>query len=194
MLPIIIKDIRENLKTWILFALLAAAGMLLSVVLEPSPERQSKIQGLIIGVVLASSLFFTLNVVINERKRRHFVFLKSLPLDDRDVIQAKFLAVALLTGTLGNIPFLMLFLLGSPPTFAHWLLANGGLLFYSSLLLFCSIRFQNSAILFGPLYLMIGPFLLPESVLVEIQALLLAVLGRPFLFLALASCTALLFL
>ncbi|UCF37844.1 MAG: ABC-2 transporter permease, partial [Acidobacteriota bacterium] len=163
-------------------------------VLDSSPERQGNVQGFIVGVVSTCTLIFTLNVVSNERKRRHFVFLKSLPVEDRDVVQAKFVAVALLSGTLGNLPFLLLLLVGSPPTFAQWLLVNGVLLFYSSLVLYFSIRFQSIAALFVPLYLLIGLFFLAGGFRVEIEEYLLAILNNPLFFLTLAGCAALLFL
>jgi len=148
MLPIIIKDLFENLKTWVLFATAAA----LSSILASGDDKAQLVRGFTQALAYGSTLIFAYTVVFSERKRRHLVFLKSLPITDSRIVAAKFIAVLVLTLTLSAVPCVSGLVMGGPSPPCATILVLSLVTLYASLVLSLYICFRNPALPFLPLY------------------------------------------
>lgn len=148
MLPIIIKDLVENAKVWILFALASA----ISTSLYLGEQGEQVIQGFTQAIIFGSGLIFAHNIVFSERKRRHLVFLKSLPVTDSEIVGAKFISLLGLTFSLAGVPCLAGLLLGIEVFHCTTLPFLALITLYASLVLGLYICFRNPALPFLPLY------------------------------------------
>jgi len=148
MLPIIVKDLSENLKVWVLFAIASAV----STSLNSGEHADQVIQGFTQAITFGSGLIFAHSVVFAERKRRHLVFLKSLPVSDSEIVGAKFISVLVLTLSLTGVPCLARRLLGAQAPHYVTLLSLSLITLYASLVLGLYICFRNPALPFLPLY------------------------------------------
>jgi hypothetical protein len=148
MLPIVVKDIAENLRAWILFVIVSAAASVLC-----TSQMHSQIaRGFTQAITLGSGLIFAHGVVFAERRRRHLVFLRGLPVSESAIVGGKFVSVLLLTYSLAAVPYLtgLFFSLQSPPSLTVLGLSLSTL--YTSLVLGLYICFRNPALPFIPLY------------------------------------------
>lgn len=167
MLPIIVKDIAENLRAWILFAIVSAAASLLC-----TGQMHSQIaSGFTQAITLGSGLIFAHGVVFAERRRRHLVFLRGLPISDSAIVGGKFISVLLLTYSLAAVPYLtgLFFSIQSPPSLSVLGLSLSTL--YTSLVLGLYICFRHPALPFIPLYGSTLVILWSDAELSQLQSL-----------------------
>ncbi len=149
MLPIIVKDLAENLKAWLLFSFAAAISTALC-----SDETMAQVaHGFTQALTLGGGVIFAHSVVFGERRRRHLVFLKSLPIKDSEIVGAKFISVLLLTHSLAWAPPLAGILLDCEETRSFSFISFLFVSLYVSVVLGLYICFRNPALPFLPLYL-----------------------------------------
>jgi hypothetical protein len=153
MMPIIAKDLVENSRVWLLFFMLAVLGALLVACPEVPASKKELLHGFFHALVLSSSLIFAHTVVFSERKGKHLLFLKSLPISDTQIIKAKFVSLLLLVLTLSNTPHAVSLFQRSQFQWVNVFLSNSLVVAYASTLLFLSICFKNPAFTILPLYL-----------------------------------------
>ena len=148
MIPIIIKDLAENLRAWLLFSFAAA----ISTGLCSNQTMAQVAYGFTQALTFGGGVVFAHSVVFCERKRRHLVFLKSLPIRDSEIVKAKFISVLMLTHSLAWIPSLTGVLLGYQETRSSSFLSFLFITLYVSMVLGLYICFRNPALPFLPLY------------------------------------------
>lgn len=163
MLAIIFKDLFENYKGWLFFACLTAAALLISEETAVTQAKKDFIRGFVETLAVAGSLVFTQTVISSERKRRHLILLKSLPVDDYKIVLGKFSAVLILGFSLLNIPYLLALFNMITTGLPSWLLFNAAYLVYSSMLLTCAICFKSPIVLFVPLYITLAILLMADT-------------------------------
>lgn len=182
MLALIVKDLFQNLRTWIVFA--GATTLLIILVdnLEIAQSRRALVAGIIEGLSVSSALIFTHTTVNAERKRRHFIFLKSLPLNEYQIILSKFIAVGILSFSMLAIPFVLIPNLEVDVPLDPWSLLAPSFLVYVSTLLTAAICFRNQGALFLPLYLFLALMFISDSVLPKsLEAAIRFALSHPLL-------------
>ena len=148
MLPIIVKDLAENLKIWTLFA----AASVIATLLPTGEAGGQVVKGFIQAITLGGGLVFAHSVVFAERRRRHLVFLRTLPVTDSEIVGAKFISALMLTLSLAVMPLSTLLFLGKDEPGHLTILSLSFLSFYTSLVLGLYICFRNPALPFLPLY------------------------------------------
>jgi len=149
MLPILIKDLFENMRTWFLF--LFASGI--SNFLASAGQNEAVAQGLTQGLLFGGGLIFAHNVIFAERRRRHLLLLKSLPITDTQILGAKFLSALILTLSLAGSDRLCKLLIGVEDSHPLSLLYLSLTTLYLSVVLGLYICFRNPALPFLPLYM-----------------------------------------
>lgn len=147
-------------RAWILvFALASMTVSALSVLLfPPGHDRLLLMRGTVGALVLSAGMGFAWNMVSLERKRRHLVLLRTLPVSSRSVIYAKFLAglsMATLVLLCSELPWMAAGVGMKMEVLAGTLLALG---FYTALTLCLTVVFRNPIGALIPFYcvLMLG--------------------------------------
>lgn len=179
MLPIVIKDLVENLRTWlILFAGITATN--LAVHAQPPAAWKSKIAvGFLFGLSLSGGLIFTQSVVNAERKRNHLVLLRSLPITGTEIVGAKFLSALVLGLSLTALGTAEVNLLFSTLESAQFFTAGLFLVPFICLTLFFTMTFNNPAAAMIPIYLSLAVFVILEPHLAGVAGFSRSVLARP---------------
>ncbi len=158
---------KEIQHAWKLMAGFAAAGLVLSAIcvvrFPPGHEKLEVVRAGVSTLAAAAGMGFAYSVVIAERRRRHLVLLRILPVSDRLLVWAKFaaaLAMSLLVWVVAELPWLAAGLGARVPVFLGAALAVG---FYIALTLLLAIAFRNPAAGLIPFYVVLmGAVLLRE--------------------------------
>lgn len=161
MIPIIVKDFIDNLRTWLALMVFATATALIAALKTPKAANAEIVSGFLQGLVIASSMIFAQTVVLSERTKRHIILLKMLPITNQQIVGAKFIAVLLLVLPLANVSCFVDLVTGlalgiSPKTL--WtvrsvFLLNVLVILYSSIVILFALSFRNQVVVFVPFYL-----------------------------------------
>lgn len=176
---------KEFNHAWKLMAGFALAGLALSAVcVVRFPLGHAKLEVVRVGVsamAAAAGMGFAYSVVIAERKRRHLVLLRSLPVSERLHVWVKFaaaLAMSAFVLAATELPWLAAGMGVNPPVVLGAAVAGG---FYISLTLLLAITFRNPTAGVMPFYVVLMGMVLMRERLTPMLAVVseLAFLAVP---------------
>jgi hypothetical protein len=163
MIPLVVKDLTENFRAWVLLLTGAMLITILAVIQRDSKMGLDFTSGFTKSLILASSLIFTQTIVASERKQGPFILLKTLPISSLEIVGAKFLSVLILMLPLLIVAQLTEGLLVGSVEWMRIITQSAFIVFFSALLLCLSVAFRNPAAAFVPFYLVLGMILLSDS-------------------------------
>lgn len=160
--------IRKDLShCWKLLAGFSLAVLLLSVVcvlrFPPGHEKLPVLRTAVLALVISAGMGFAWAMVVAERRRRHLILLRSLPVGQRIVAWGKFLTalgMSLLVLAAAELPWQAAGLGASPRLLAGSILAMA---FYIALILLLGITFRQPAAAMIPFYVVLmGAFIFQD--------------------------------
>jgi hypothetical protein len=176
---------KEFQHAWKLMAGFALAGLALSafcvVRFPPGHEKLEVVRAGVSALAAAAGMGFAYSVVIAERKRRHLVLLRILPVSDRLHVWVKFVAALAMSASVlaaTELPWLAAGMGVNPPVALGTGVAVG---FYISLTLLLAITFRNPTAGILPFYVVLMGMVLMRDRLAPVLALVseLAFLAVP---------------